>query len=875
MALAYRAYFAFIQRPLKNSKGENTSAVFGFANSLIKILDEEKPDYIAAVFDTKEPTFRHKQYAAYKATREKMPEDMIPQLHFLKELAIALGVTVIEFPGYEADDIIATLALRAAKEDHDVFMVTGDKDFMQLITPRILIYNPLQKKSENPIVNADSVREKFGVNPDQIIDLLALMGDTADNIPGVKGIGEKTAMKLIQEFGSFDNLYARVDEVKGKVRENLIQYRDNAILSKSLVTIDVNVPVDAEISSLTPKEKDLSILIPMLQKLEFGNLVKKFAPTDDLFGDAPVLKTALPDSYKSLTDKKALDGFCESLKHCKTAAFEIMLSSENAMGAELTGIAIATKPGHSQCVLVNETLSADEIIKSLKPFFENSKLHKWTYDLKRAALFLKRYDIALMPQEFDITVAAFCWHGERDISLPTLATEFLGESIPETSSISDTANLHADVSLRVREPLGERMTQDDAQRIFSDLELPLLPVLTEMEFQGVHLNLDILAEMSVELGKQITVLETDIYSESGIKFNINSGSQLGEILFDKLQIHKHLSIEKPKRTGKTKQYATDVKILEMYRGLPIVDAMLQYRQLTKLKSTYIDGLPPLLNPRTQRIHSTFSQTVAATGRLSSRDPNFQNIPIRSEMGREIRKTFTPQLADWKLLSADYSQIELRVMAHLSEDENLIEAFMSDQDIHTSTAARVFGVDPAKVDSDLRRKAKEVNFGVIYGISPFGLAQRIGMPQTEAKAFIQNYFETYPKVKTCIEKIISDAHAHGYVTTLYGRRRYLPEINSKNYPVRQFAERAATNTPVQGTAAEIIKFAMIRLYDELRKNNFKAKMILQVHDELVFECPVDEITALKELVRTSMENAVSLRVPLKVDMGVGDNWLEAK
>lgn len=884
MALAYRAYFAFINNPLRNSKGQNTSAVFGFTNTLIKILDEEKPDYVAVAFDTPQPTFRHKAYASYKATREKMPEDMSPQLPLLKQITEAMGVPVIEAPGYEADDIMGTLAVRAAGENLDTYLVTGDKDFMQLVTAGITMYNPLKKGVDKEILDGPGVESKTGLKPSQITDLLGLMGDTADNIPGVKGVGEKTALKLIREFGSIENLYDRIDDVKGKIKENLLNDRDNALLSKSLATIHIDVPLEMDIRSLRRGSMDRDRLHGLLYDLEFNSFIQKLlGDTTPMPAKSPAHPSPAASSVIYVDSDNDLADCMKELSAAKTLALEFLLSHEEPMKADLTGIALSTDVGRAY-VIPCPPDALEYRLQLLRPILEKPAIAKTGHNIKRAAIWLCRRGIALAGADFDTVIAGHLLNSERSTTLPTLVQQYLSleRPIEEPDGTRMVDKAAADpVARRTRAIFDLRtvmlplLESTGSDRVFRDIEIPLIDVLTALETNGVWLNLDMLAGMSKDFGEKISDVEQVVFKEAGVRFNLNSPQQLGELLFDRLQIHKLAGVEKPRRTGKTGQYATDVKILDLYRGLPIVDAILTYRQLTKLKSTYIDGLPPLLNPVTQRIHSTFSQTVAATGRLSSSNPNFQNIPIRTDMGREIRRAVAPQSPGWVLLSADYSQIELRVMAHMSGDENLIEAFHQNADIHTSTAMRVFGLTEDQVTKDLRRKAKDINFGIMYGISPFGLASRIGMTQPEAKDFIAGYFSKFPKVKELIDRIIAQGRENGYVTTLFGRRRYLTDLQSKNYTVRQMAERAATNAPIQGTAAELIKVAMIGIHRTIRKSNLKARMILQVHDELVFEVPADESDALKALVVDHMENAASLRVPLKVDVGIGTNWFELK
>ncbi|NUM80139.1 DNA polymerase I [bacterium] len=901
MALAYRAYFALINNPLKNSKGENTSAVFGFTNTLIKILQEEKPDYIAAVFDTAEPTFRHKKFPSYKATRQKMPEDMLPQLPRLKQVAEAFGVPVIELHGYEADDIIGTLSVKAANNGVHALMVTADKDFMQLISDKIKMYNPFKKSGDVEIIDTSGVKEKFGVLPGQVTDILGLMGDTADNIPGVKGVGEKTAIKLVQEYGSIENLFEKIGTLKGKLKENLESHRDDALLSKELATIDINVPVAADFHSLKSKKPDYDRLIELFKLLEFKSLLKKFSDVNTgLFATPPeIVDTNRKQSqtehrqYRIVDSGSGLDELIQKLSHAKEFAFSTETTGSDPMNSELVGLSVAIKPGEAYFVPANSHLPLQDIIAAFKSVLENASIMKFAQNIKYDMLVVRNYGIDLHGAAFDTTIASHLINSEKPLSLDALTQEYLnyekisisdltGSGKNQTSlkevpieKLSEYACEKTDFALRLHDILDGHLKQIRSDNIFYDIEIPLIQVLSDMEYHGVWLNMGILKDMSAEFAVEIKKLEKIIYKEAGTEFNLNSPQQLGDILFEKLNIHKLAGIEKPRRTGKTGQYATDVKILEMYKSLPIVDAILNYRQLTKLKSTYIDGLPPLVNPKTHRIHSTFSQTIASTGRLSSSNPNFQNIPIRTDVGREIRKAFTPQHKDWLLLSADYSQIELRVLAHMSDDPHLIEAFANDEDIHTSTASRVFKIPKDAVTKDLRRKAKDINFGIIYGISAFGLSSRIGISNAEAKEFIDNYFSTYPKVKMFIESILKNGREDGFVTTMFGRRRYLPDLKSKNYTVRQFAERAATNTPIQGTAAEVIKIAMINVHNAMIQNKLKAKMILQVHDELVFEAPIAEIKDLQILIKDKMENAVKLKAPLKIDIGVGENWLETK
>lgn len=901
MALAYRAYFAFIANPLKNSRGENTSAVYGFTTALLKIMNDEKPDYIAAVFDTAEPTFRHKEYKPYKATREKMPEDMAPQLEYLKSVSEAMQVPVIEKPGFEADDLIGTLALRAAEQSVEVFMVTGDKDFMQLIRPMIRMYNPMKSGAAPEIVDEEGVRKRFSVRPHQVTDILALMGDASDNIPGVTGIGEKTAVKLILQYENIENLYAHTDAIKGKLRDNLIHDKENAFLSKHLATIRTDVPVEISLEHLRSRKPDYKKLIPILNTLEFKALAQKIssAETDpDLLAEVPAEESLkninnTNHQYTVIETEERLQELCQRLEKTDHLAFDTETTSVDPMQCDPVGLSISYSPHEAYYIPFNRELSSKVIVSSLQPLLENRRIEKIGQNIKYDYIVMKNLGVSMRGLSLDTMIAGHLLRPERSVNLDQLASDYLrykkiptealiGSGRKQTSMadvplpvIADYACEDADTAYRLASVLKNKLREHQLERVFREVEMPLVSVLAEMEHYGVWLDIPYLQMMSVEFSEHMKTIEETIYNEAGTRFNLNSPQQLGEVLFDKLQIHKMAGEAKIRRTGKTGQYATDVRNLEKYRGLPVIDAILNYRQLAKLKSTYIDGLPPLVNPRTGRIHSTFSQTVTATGRLSSSNPNFQNIPIRTELGRGIRQAFRSPHPGWQIISADYSQIELRIMAHLSGDSALISAFRSDQDIHLATACKVFNLEPDQVTPSIRRKAKDINFGIIYGITAYGLTERVQISNAEAVKLIDSYFATFPDVKRYIDDTIEKTRHDGYVTTLFGRRRYLPDIQNKNRTVRQFAERAAVNMPIQGTAAELIKLAMIRIHDALSQKNLKTRMILQVHDELVFETPEEENTIVQTMIRESMENVLTLSVPLKVDLGTGENWLETK
>ncbi len=915
-ALAYRAYYAFIGRPLVTSGGMNVSAVYGFTNSLIKILEEEKPDYIAVVFDSGQPTFRHEIHPEYKATREKMPEDMAIQLQKLKEVIEAFNVPIIEIPGYEADDVMGTIAKIAESKGIETYLVTGDKDFLQLVSPMIKIYRPTKGLADIEIVDVDKVKQEWGVTPEQIIDVLGLMGDKVDNVPGVPGIGEKTAIQLIKEFGSIENLIKNIDKVPTqKIKENLKNYTESAILSKVLVTIKTDVPLDINIYSLKASQPNRDKLAELFYELEFKSLIKKLGLTSAVREveeekieeqKKPIkydsIKTTT-HSYRIIENADELKELVEKLKSADLVSFDTESTGVDPLNADLIGISFAVEPGEAFYVPVSvetETsgslfelekrkktygIEIESVLKYVKPILEDPGIKKCGQNLKYDILLMAKYGVWVSGISFDTMIAGYILNPEGSHTLEFLAKEYLkyqvisiaqliGEgrfqrkmSEVPVEKVAEYACEDADITLKLVDKLKYELEKREQLKLCEEIEFPLVEVLAHMEFSGVKLDTELLREMSKELDRMLDNLTHEIYRLAGVEFNINSPQQLADVLFKKLKLP-------PVKTTKT-GYSTDVEVLEeLAKEHPIAEKLLEYRQIQKLKSTYVDALPKLVNPKTGKVHTSFNQTGTATGRLSSSDPNLQNIPIRTEIGREIRKAFIPSEPDWFIMSADYSQIELRIMAHLSGDENLISAFRSGLDIHSSTAASVFGVRPEDVNYEMRRKAKEVNFGIMYGISPYGLSQRLGIPQPEAKKIIEVYFQKFPKVKEYIDKTIAEARQKGYVATLLGRRRYVPDINSRNRTVREFAERTAINMRIQGTAADLIKLAMVRIYDEMKRRKLKSKMILQVHDELVFDVAPDEVENLKEIVLDKMQNALQLNVPLVVELGVGKNWYEA-
>lgn len=916
MALAYRSYFAFIQRPLINSKGENTSAVYGFVTFLQKILDDEKPEYLAVAMDTSVPTFRHKEYKEYKATRQKMPEDMASQLDILKEVVRAFGVPVIEVDGYEADDIMGTLARRAEQEGVETFLVTSDKDFMQLVSTMTRIYRPGRQGTDVELVGFPEVRKKFGVGPEQVIDVLGLIGDTSDNVPGVKGIGEKTAIPLILQYGSIENLLENTDSIPQKgVREKLQKFRDDALLSKRLVTIDTNVPVEIDFHKLKTGNPDVESLAQLFERLEFRTLLRRLRESSSLPASAEgpsaeepaVLADRTTDEhrYHVVTTQEDLDKLAKLLSSAPLFVFDTETTSTDPLRGRLVGMSFCVAEREAYFVPVSDPVETTDLfgtksvsssaerpgfssqiaLQKLRPIFENPAIGKIGQNIKYDMLVLSRYGVRVEGEVFDTMVAAYLLRQDGQHNMDALAREYLGyktltydeltgtgkdrkpiEAVP-LHQLTEYACEDADITFRLWAVLKPRLEAEDMAALAHDLEFPLIPVLARMEQTGVAIDVPYLKTMSGQLDDVLANLTKAIHEDAGGPFNINSTKQLQDVLFKKLG----LATMRKTKTG----FSTDVSVLETLRDAhPIIGKLLEYRQLAKLKSTYIDALPALIHPDTGRVHTSFNQTVAATGRLSSSDPNLQNIPIRTDIGRSIRKAFVASGEGRKILAADYSQIELRVMAHISADRGLIEAFLAGEDIHATTAAKVFGVEQKDVSRDMRRKAKEVNFGIMYGIGPFGLARRLEISQAEAKEIIDRYFERFPKVRQYINDTIETARSRGYVSTLLGRRRYLPDLRSRNQNIRSNAERQAINMPIQGTAADMIKAAMVGIDEEFLRRNLKSAMNLQVHDELVFDMEASEEPVVRKIVEEKMRGALKLDVPVEVEMGIGDSWFEA-
>jgi DNA polymerase-1 len=933
MALIYRAHFAFSKNPRINSRGLNTSSVFGFANTLLEVLDKEKPSHIGVGFDLAGPTFRHEQYEHYKAQRQEQPEDITLAIPYIKKLLQGMDIPILELQGFEADDIIGTIAKRAVKEDFTVYMLTPDKDYAQLVEPGIFLYRPSFLGKGYDVLGVAEVLSKFNVQrPEQVIDILGLQGDASDNIPGIPGIGEKTAQKLIEEYGSVEEVIANADKLKGKMRENVENFAQQGLLSKQLATIHIeaDVPFRPEELIITAPKKDL--LVPLLAELEFRTLAKRIlgeeipgaAPSQkpapaankggqlSIFGnnDAPAEEPAsesgeteestdfvhqqresietIPHHYHIVQEKEDLELLGSYLSVLKEFTFDTETDSLESSFANLVGLSFAWQDRIAYFVPCPPDFEkTKEILAFLKPALENSAIVKIGQNLKFDINVLARYEVVVQGPIFDTMLAHYLLHPDQRHGMDLMAENYLNykpvsiETLigkkgkaqgtmadVDLTDLAEYAAEDSDITMQLKNVLAPQIQALSQESLLTDVEGKLIYVLSDMERAGIRIDTQALGGLSEELATEIIQIEGEVYESAGEKFNMSSPQQLGKILFEKLKLDP-----KAKKT-KTGQWATGEEVLSrLVDEHPIVSQILEFREMQKLKSTYIDSLPQLMGPD-GRVHTSFNQAVAATGRLSSTNPNLQNIPIRTARGREIRKAFVPKDENHLILSADYSQVELRLMAHLSEDATMIEAFRQGKDIHAITASRIFKVDLEQVDTDMRRKAKTANFGIIYGISAFGLSQRLSIPRKEAADLIDAYFAEFPSVKKYMDRIIHLAQEQEYVSTMLGRRRYLPDINSRNQTQRGFAERNAINAPIQGSAADIIKLAMINLHDWMKKEKLKSRMVLQVHDELVFDADKTEIDLLKEKVPFFMSNAVPLKVPLEVGVGVGENWFEA-
>jgi DNA polymerase-1 len=912
-ALIYRSYFAFINAPRVNSKGLNTSTMLGFVNTLDQLIKNEKPTHIAIAFDMKGPTFRHDMFPDYKAQREVMPEDIRKAIPYIREIIKGYRIPILEKEGFEADDVIGTLAKTAEKEGFQVFMVTPDKDYAQLVSENIFMYKPKRMGNEIEILGVEQVCEKFEIkNPLQVIDVLGLMGDSSDNIPGCPGIGPKTAMKLISDFGSIDGIYLSIDKLKGKQKENLVQFEEQVRMSRTLATIILDVPVEFNQEDLLMCDPDYSHLREIFTELEFRALAERVLPTaTKVAPPPPAFEQGTLFSMGEQTQSESVsihEDIRSTTHHYHLADNEILIKELVSILAQqtafcfdtettgldqhldhLVGLSFSFKAGEAYYVPIpQDQKNAIAIVQEFKAVFANENILKIGQNMKFDILFLSRYGIEVKGDYFDTMVAHYLIQPELRHNLDYLSEIYLGYKKVATEEligkngknqismrqvnieqIKEYACEDADITFQLKALLDFDLDKAQVKKLFAEVEMPLLKVLVQMEQAGLTIDPKVLDDYAVTLRDQIVELENKIIELAGEHFNISSPKQLGYILFDKLMLDP-----KAKKT-KTKQYSTGEEILvNLQDKHPIINMILEHRGLKKLLSTYVEALPKLINPETGKIHSSFNQTIAATGRLSSTNPNLQNIPIRTENGREIRKAFIPSDDDHSFLSADYSQIELRIMAAVSGDKVMTEAFRNGEDIHAATASKIFGIPISEVNSDMRRKAKTANFGILYGISAFGLAQRLNIPRSEAKQLIDDYFANFSMVKDYMDSQLVLARERGYVETIMGRKRYLSDINSANSSVRAFAERNAINAPIQGSAADIIKVAMININKRFEENGFHSKMILQVHDELNFDVLKSELEDVKAVVKYEMENAVKLDVPLEVEMDAAENWLLA-
>ena len=912
-ALIYRAYYAFIKNPRINSKGFNTSAIMGFVNTLEDVLKKEQPTHIGIAFDPAGPTFRHEAYEQYKAQREETPEVIRLSVPIIKDIIRAYRIPILEVSGYEADDVIGTLATEAGRKGITTYMMTPDKDYGQLVSDNVFMYRPKYGDKEFEVMGIAEVKAKFDIqSPAQVIDMLGLMGDTADNIPGCPGVGEKIAQKLIAQFGSIESLLEHTDQLKGAIKTKVETNREQILFSKFLATIKTDVPISLDMDGLKREEPDKEELKRIFEDLEFRSLLDRVLGTDkktaapppsaqgDLFGFFAPESTEAPENsnltrlqdltydYQLIDTEEKIEQLLQNILTQKILSLDTETTGTDPIRAELVGMSFSYAENRAFYVPVPaDRTEAQRIVDKFKPVFENKETLKVGQNIKYDMLVLANYGVEIQGEMFDTMIAHYVLQPELHHGMDYLAEIYLHyETIKIEELIGpkgknqknmrdlDPANIYryacedADVTLKLKNVLEKELKQNDAESLFRDIEMPLVPVLAYMERNGVRIDTEALKETSRHFTARMQQIEEEVHRLAGVEFNIASPKQVGEVLFDRLKI-----VDKPKKT-KTGQYVTSEEVLESLKGKhEIVEKILEHRGLKKLLGTYIDALPQLINPQTGHIHTSFNQTVTATGRLSSSNPNLQNIPVRNEDGKEIRKAFIPD-EGCEFFSADYSQIELRIMAHLSQDPHMIEAFRENQDIHAATAAKIYKEKLEDVTREQRSKAKTANFGIIYGISVFGLAERLNIDRKEAKELIDGYFENYPHVKEYMDKSIQTAREKGYIETIFRRRRYLPDINSRNAVVRGYAERNAINAPIQGSAADIIKVAMVRIYRRFREEGIRSKMILQVHDELNFSVLPEEKEKVQQIVISEMESAYKMKVPLQADCGWGKNWLEA-
>ncbi|MBI4868717.1 MAG: DNA polymerase I [Candidatus Wallbacteria bacterium] len=885
-SLLYRAHYALINSPLITSKGFNTSGLFGFINMLFTLFEREQPEYVAVAFDKGEKTFRNDLYPEYKGTRQKTPDELIAQFPYARDIVRAMNLPAVEIEGYEADDLLGSLARRFSGQGLDVVIVTGDRDSLQLVTPNVKVLMTKRGVSETVLYDPERVQLDFGVTPEQFVDLKALQGDTSDNIPGVPSVGPKTAAKLIADHGSLDGVYANLDKVKGKLRENLENNRHLAYLSRDLARIRSELEYPLALEACRPGTYDREALRRLFLELELRKLASLISPGET--GPQPAAA-----DYRTVLAEADFAELLEALGRAQTLSLDTETTSVSPMRAELVGISLATEEGRAHYIpLAHRYLGAPEqleraaVLERLRPLLTDPAKRIVGQNLKYDVIVLARHGLDIAPPAFDTMVASYVLDPTRlQHNMDGLALEHLGvKSLPYSEVVPkdrtfDTVDValatrysgeDADLALRLTRVLGAKLEESGLTKLFADVEMPLVPVLARMERNGIAIDSDYLRDLSKEMLVEIRQLESTIHGLAGEEFNVNSPQQLSRILFEKMG----LPVIRKTKTG-TSTDAAVLEELEKAHGSEIAAYINRYRHLVKLRGTYVEALPLLVHPETGRIHSSFGQVVAATGRLSSSDPNLQNIPVRTEIGNRIRKAFRPQPPDWLFVGADYSQIELRILAHVTQSQVLMKAFAEGGDIHTETASLIFGVPAAQVDAPMRNRAKGINFGIIYGMGAFGLANRLDITQSEAKAFIDSYFERLPEVKTFIDSTVARARKDGFVTTLLARRRELPEIRSSNANLRGFAERTAVNTPIQGTAADLIKLAMIRLDAEMRSRGMRSRLLLQIHDELVCESPPDELETMSECLKRVMEGALALSVPLVANVRTGADWSQLK
>lgn len=915
-ALIYRAYFAFSKNPLVNSKGQNVSAASGFTSTLFDLMKKEKPTHIAVVFDAAAETTRAAEHSFYKANRQAMPEDIQTAVPYIKEIIKAFHIPILEYDGYEADDIIGTVAKQKEEEGYTVFMVTPDKDYAQLVSPNVFIYKPGRLGNDIEILGVKEIQEKWEVeNPKQVIDILGMWGDAVDNIPGIPSVGEKTAKKLIKEYGSMENVIANAENIKGKLGENIRSNVEQARISKQLATIILDVPVEVNDEDLLMSLPDKEKLSQLFTELEFRSLGKRILGEDfsvnreiktatsasvqtSLFDDEIVGSESdvvrgkniqnTPHNYTLVENNEAIDDLVAVLLKQKEICFDTETSSLDYFSLSIVGLSFSFNSGTGYYIPCPEDFEkAKNICHKFKPILEHDSIIKIGQNIKFDMLVLKRYGVEVKAPLYDTMIAHYLVEPDMKHGMDYLSETYLGytpvhieeligkkgknqgsmRDVP-IDKIAEYASEDADITFQLKQVLAPMVEKHEVDGVLKDIELPLIPVLANMEYEGVKIDVDYLNAYSKELEQDMLKYRSAIFEIAGLEFNLDSPRQLGDVLFG----HLKLPVDKKTATG---QHSTNEEVLsKLALEYPIAEKILEYRELTKLKSTYVDALPQMVNIKTGRVHTTFNQTIASTGRLSSIGPNLQNIPIRTERGQRVRKAFIARDSEHILLSADYSQIELRLAAEISGDENMLEAFRQGLDIHQATAARVYNVALADVTKEMRSKAKMVNFGIIYAISAFGLSQRLGIPRKEAAELIENYFIQYPKLRNYMSETLEFARHNGYVKTLMGRRRYLKDINSRNFTVRGFAEREAINSPLQGSAADLVKLAMIQIHEEFKRQNLKTKMTLQVHDELVFDAHQDEVDLIKPIIREKMIYAIKTQVPLEVEIGIGSNWLDA-